>query len=165
MGSLWRRTMPHSSAPPAPTTTQSLASNKCKLSQHRVGGEAASWHEMKSWSCFRRGGEGRNAAPRTFPLARVTVGACREHTPMLPVTLPAFISIAKPFNAVVVYTQQRRCKKSYIHSKSVTYQAIFVNSQMLWLWKCLKKSVSKKILQQVDPSGAKWSQVKSYVKC
>ena len=93
------------------------------------GRGAASLHEIHSlsledekatrWSC---GQEARYAAPRTFPLARVTLRACREHTPILPVTIPTFIYIGKPFNG-----------DSFIHlveisPESVTYHSMFVSS-------------------------------------
>ena len=135
--------MPHSSPGTSNHSKPRLAS-KCKLSQHRVGGEAASWHEIHSLEDekHRSCGEARYAAPRTFPLARVTVGACREHTPMPPVTMPAFTSIAKPFKGdgpplVVLYTWK----------KYVTF--LFCELPKVFILKCLNKSVSEKIKKSI----------------
>ena len=97
--SLWRRTMPHTAQLHQPLQP----SSGLKVQVVPGGRRAGSRHEILSledgkatrWSC----GEARYAAPRTFPLARVTVGACREHTPILTVTVPTFISNAKPFNS------------------------------------------------------------------
>ena len=126
--SLWRRTMPHSAPPTtiqnpvwpqsASCTSRTEWAGSCKLAPDPL---SLSLEDEKAtrWSC---GQEARYAAPRTFPLARVTLRACREHTPILPVTIPTFIYIGKPFNG-----------DSFIHlveisPESVTYHSMFVSS-------------------------------------
>ena len=93
--SLWRRTMPHSQH-------QQPIKSGPKVQVVPGGQGAGSWDSLSIENPTRSScGQARYAAPRTFPLARVTVGACREHTPMPPVTMRAFISIAKPFKALI----------------------------------------------------------------